>query len=223
MPQRTGKKILIYFFLLILAGSVNNISLSNIKLYKINTIKVTGLSDIENSIIVTKLKDLKLENIFFINSNQIKKIINLHTLVEKYTVYKNYPSTLEIKIIKTKFLAKINNEGRISIVGSNGKLSIVNNYKNELPYIFGKPEINEFLEFKKIIDQSKFRYDQIENFYFFPSKRWDIELKDKVVLKLPEKLTKDYLDYIFEILSNKNFNNIRLIDARIKNQIILND
>ena len=51
----------------------------------------------------------------------------------------------------------------------------------------------------------------------------DLELKDKVVLKLPEKLTKDYLDYIFEILINKNLNNIRLIDARIKNQIILND
>jgi len=223
MPQRTGKKILIYFFLLILAGSVNNISLSNIKLYTINNIKVTGLSDTENSIIVRKLKDLKLKNIFFINSDQIKKIINLNTLVEKYTVYKNYPSTLEIKIIKTKFLAKINNDGRIFLVGSNGKLSMVNNYKNELPYIFGKPEINEFLEFKKVIDQSKFRYDQIEKFYFFPSRRWDLELKDKVVLKLPEKLTKDYLDYIFEILSNKNFNNIRLIDARIKNQIILND
>tara|TARA_A100000164_G_C21877909_1_gene758633 strand:+ start:180 stop:851 length:672 start_codon:yes stop_codon:yes gene_type:complete len=223
MPQRTGKKILIYFFLLILAGSVNNISLSNIKLYTINNIKVTGLSDTENSIIVTKLKDLKLKNIFFINSDQIKKIINLNTLVEKYTVYKNYPSTLEIKIIKTKFLAKINNDGRIFLVGSNGKLSMVNNYKNELPYIFGKPEINEFLEFKKVIDQSKFRYDQIEKFYFFPSRRWDLELKDKVVLKLPEKLTKDYLDYIFEILINKNLNNIRLIDARIKNQIILND
>ena len=66
-------------------------------------------------------------------------------MVEKYTVYKNYPSTLEIKIIKTKFLAKINNDGRIFLVGSNGKLSMVNNYKNELPYIFGKPEINEFL------------------------------------------------------------------------------
>ncbi|MDC0046952.1 FtsQ-type POTRA domain-containing protein [Candidatus Pelagibacter sp.] len=223
MPQRTGKKILIYFFLLILAGSVNNISLSNIKLYTINNIKVTGLSDTENSIIVRKLKDLKLKNIFFINSDQIKKIINLNTLVEKYTVYKNYPSTLEIKIIKTKFLAKINNDGRIFLVGSNGKLSMVNNYKNELPYIFGKPEINEFLEFKKVIDQSKFRYDQIEKFYFFPSRRWDLELKDKVVLKLPEKLTKDYLDYIFEILINKNLNNIRLIDARIKNQIILND
>ena len=28
-------------------------------------------------------------------------------------------------------------------------------------------------------------YNDIQNFYFFPSKRWDIELKNNIIIKLP--------------------------------------
>ena len=35
MHQRKGKKILIYFFLLLLVGSINNISLNNFELKKL--------------------------------------------------------------------------------------------------------------------------------------------------------------------------------------------
>ncbi|MDC3126020.1 FtsQ-type POTRA domain-containing protein, partial [Candidatus Pelagibacter sp.] len=164
MLQQKGRKSIIYLFLLILAGSINNTSFNNTNFDKIQTIKVTGLSSTENFIIINKIKKLKLKNIFFINSDQIKKIIDSNTLVEKYKVYKNYPSGLEINITKTKFLAKINSQGNIFIIGSNGKLSKDYDNKNKLPFIFGKPNIQEFLQFKKVIDHSKFRYEHIKNF-----------------------------------------------------------
>ena len=90
------------------------------------------------------------------------------------------------------------------LLGSNGKLSETISTNQQLPFIFGKPKVEEFLNFKIIIDQSKFLYDEIENFYFFPSKRWDIELKNKIILKLPNEDIKNTLDYLFEFLDNKN-------------------
>jgi len=54
MHQQKGKKSLIYFFLFILVGSINNKSFSNIKFDKIENIKVTGLNQIENSNIKKK-------------------------------------------------------------------------------------------------------------------------------------------------------------------------
>ena len=42
MHQRKGKKILIYFFLLLLVGSINNIGLSNLKFKEIDNINVVG-------------------------------------------------------------------------------------------------------------------------------------------------------------------------------------
>ena len=61
------------------------------------------------------------------------------------------------------------------------------------------------------------------NLYFFPSKRWDIELKNKIIIKLPIENVSNSLDDIFRFLNNDNIKNIKTIDARVKNQIILND
>ena len=45
MHQQRGKRILIYFILLILVGSINNINLTKIKLINIKNINVSGLDD----------------------------------------------------------------------------------------------------------------------------------------------------------------------------------
>ena len=92
-----------------------------------------------------------------------------------------------------------------------------------LPFIFGKLDVKEFLNFKKIIDHSKFSFQEIENLYFFPSKRWDLELKNNIILKLSKDNPKLSLNNAFEVLNDKNFSNIKIVDARINNQIILND
>jgi cell division protein FtsQ len=223
MHQRKGKKILIYLFILIFAGSINNTALTKIEFENIKNISISGLNDEENLNILNDIKDLDLKSIFLINKNEISKIINSNNLVEKYEITKKYPHSLNIKITKTNFLAKINSNGQIYLVGSNGKLSDVKFSNKELPYIFGKPEINEFLKFIDIIYQSKFSLNEIENLYFFPSKRWDLELKNKTILKLSKDLTQFSLNEVFEILNDKNFHNIKVVDARIKNQIILNE
>ena len=112
---------------------------------------------------MNKLKNLRLGNIFFINKKKIEKLINSNSLIESYVVFKEYPSTLNIRIDKTKFFAKINDNGKNYLVGSNGKLTLIDSGYNQLPYIFGKPNVEEFLKFKKIIDSSKFSYDEIKN------------------------------------------------------------
>ena len=222
MHQRKGKKILIYFFLLLIVGSINNIKLNNLKFTEIN-IEITGIEESEKKIILENINNLNLSNYFFINRIEILKIINSISLVEKFSIFKKYPDTLKIKIQQTKFLAKINYKGKEYFVGENGKL-IKSTFSNKnLPYIFGKPDINEFLLFKKIIDQSKLSYKEIKNFYFFPSKRWDIELRNNTIIKLSKNTNIDSINTVFKFLGDKNFDNLNIVDARINNQIILND
>ena len=190
---------------------------------KIDNINVVGLNDYENVILLQKIKDLNLGNIFLINKKEIINLINQNTLVEKYNISKKYPSSLDVNIQKTKFLARINNNGKVFLVGSNGKLSKNDFSNNELPFIFGKPDINEFLNFKKIIDQSNFPYNEITNLYFFPSKRWDLELRNNRIIKLSQNFTKESLELVLEFLHDNDFKDNKIVDARIKNQIILND
>jgi cell division protein FtsQ len=223
MQQRKSKKILIYFFLLILVGSINNTNLSDLKLHNINEINIIGLDIKDKSILLNKIKNYHLNNIFSINKNDLINEIELNSLVEKYLIFKRYPSTLDIKIDKTKFLAKINKNGQIFYLGSNGKFTKNDFSNNQLPYIFGNPDINEFLSIKQIIDKSKISYSEIKNLYFFPSKRWDLELKNNTIIKLPNDNTNLALNLAIEFLYDKEFINKKIIDARIENQIILDD
>ena len=223
MHQRKSKKVLVYFFLLIIVSSISNNSINNFKLNKTQKINVSGLNENDNQKLLNEIKNLSLDNIFILKKSEIIKLINTNTLIERYEVFKIYPSTINIKIVKTNFYAKINNEGKTFLIGSNGKLTLNSSDYSELPYIFGKPNINEFLKFKKIIDKSKFSYTQIKNLYFFPSNRWDLKLKDDILVKLPNKFTYETLDYLYEFLENYNGENFNMVDARIENQIILNE
>jgi len=223
MHQRKSKKILIYFFLLFLVGSINNINIDNLKFQSIKNINVTGLENEDNSIISKKIKNLKLDNIYLINKKDLNTLIESNNLVEKYFIFKKYPSSLNINIDKTSFLARISKNGKIYDLGSNGKL-IENKYSNnQLPFVFGNPEIIEFFNIKKIIDESQISFEEIKSLYFFLSKRWDLELRNNIIIRLPNDNIKESLKLASEFLHNNEFKDIKIIDARIKNQIILND
>ena len=218
MQQRKSKKILMYFFLLLVVGSINNINLNGLKFQNINIINITGL-DIKNKLILLKkIENFNLNNIFLVSKIDLTNEIVSNSLVENYSVFKRYPSSLDINIEKTKFLAKINKNGQIFFIGSNGRFIKSDFSNNQLPFIFGNPEVNEFFYIKEIIDKSKISYSEIKNLYFFPSKRWDLELRDNTIIKLPNDNINLALSLAIEFLNDHKF-----IDARIKNQIILND
>ena len=218
MQQRKSKKILIYLFLLILVGSINNINFNNLKLQNINNINITGLDIKDKSTLFQKIESFNLNNIFLINKMDITNEIESNSLVENYFVFKRYPFALDINIEKTKFLAKINKNGQIFYIGSNGKFIKNGSLNNEPPFIFGNPTVKEFFKIREIIDKSKISYSEIKNLYFYPSKRWDLELRDNTIIKLPIDDIDLALNLAIEFLDDN-----KLIDARIENQIILND
>ena len=223
MHQRKSKKIITYFFLLFILGSINNTYLSKVNFYDVKNINLFGLSDSDSENLLIEINTLNLKNIFNLNRNEINDLIESKPIVEKFKIIKKYPSTINIQIQKTNFLAQLNQTGDIMLIGSNGKLSRNTIKNNKLPFIFGNPKIEEFLKFKEVIDDSKFSFKEIKNFYFFPSGRWDIKLYDNILIKLSKNYTQNKLDYVYEFIKSQNNKKLNIIDARIKNQIILND
>jgi cell division protein FtsQ len=221
MHQRTNRKIIIYLFLFAILASVNNFKYINLQLFKIDLINISGLNDTENSNLYEKITDYKKKNIFFINNLEISKNINSNNLVEKFWVFKKYPSTININLIKTNFLGitKINNIDYL--IGSNGKLiKKRNDQVIDLPFIFGSVDANDFLILKKILDKSNFDASKIENFYYFKSNRWDIKTKKGLVIRLPSEVNVNLLNTVNQIIEDENFKNIKTLDFRQTNQII---
>ena len=221
MHQRTNRKIIIYLFLFAILASVNNFKYINLQLFKIDFINISGLNDMENSNLYEKIINYKKKNIFFIDNLEISKNINSNNLVEKFWVFKKYPSTININLIKTNFLGitKINNIDYL--IGSNGKLiKKRNDQVIDLPFIFGSVDANDFLILKEILDKSNFDASKIENFYYFKSNRWDIKTKKGLVIRLPSEVNVNLLNTVNQIIEDENFKNIKTLDFRQTNQII---
>ena len=222
MPQQINKKILLYFFLFILLGTFNNKNLNKFEFPKINRVNISGF-ETHNNNFQEKLEILKLNNLFLLKKSQIEELFDTNNLIEEYKIFKKYPSSLEVEIIKTKFLALLNIDGKTFFVGSNGKLIDTKDNLKDLPYIFGNLDMNNFLSLKRIIDNSTLEFKEIKNLYFFPSGRWDVELSSGILIKLPNEKLKESLDLSLNLLNNEKFVNVKLIDLRQKNQVIVNE
>ena len=221
MHQLISKKVIIYLCLFFLLATVNNSSIINLRLPKIEKIKISGFSLDQNTHVRDIIENLKSKNIFFINQFEIKKDIFSDNIIEELNIFKNYPSTLIVDIKKTQFLAVTKKDGDDYFIGRNGKLIKKNQSISKLPYVFGDLNINDFLEFKKNIDNSNFEFKQILNLYYYKSKRWDIETSKGYLIKLPRENISEILNLFVRLSKEKNFNDKRTIDFRQKGQIIL--
>ena len=220
MHQLISKKVIIYLCLFFLLVTVNNNSIINLRLPKIERIKISGFNLNQSNQVKNVIESLKSKNIFFINQFEIKKNIFSDNVIEELSIFKNYPSTLIVDIKKTQFLAVTKKDGENYFIGKNGKLIKKNQSIAKLPFVFGDLNISEFLEFKKNIDNSNFEFKQILNLYYYKSKRWDIETSKGYLIKLPRENISEILNLFVRLSKEKNFNDKRTIDFRQKGQII---
>jgi len=225
MLQQIDKKqkLFIYFFLLLLLTTFNNLSLINseyLKL-KINQIKVSGLN-VENNLKISEdfNKSLYQKNIFLISKDNFVSILEKNNLIHSFKVRKIYPNSIEVQIKKTELLAITNYNKKKFFIGSNGKLINFESSNKNLPYVFGKTKISNFIAFTKIITKSKFNFEEISELYFFPSGRWDIKSRKGILIKLPETNLLKALNLAEQIVTNEIFKNDKVIDLRIYNRVI---
>lgn len=222
MPQKKSKKIFIYLIMFLLIGTLNNKNLNNINFTSVNKIKVLGLDDKSNLELIDNLNFLKISNLFFLNKSKINEIINSNNIVDSYLVFKEYPSSITVKIDKTKFLAQIKKNDNNFLLGSNGKLIKTTKIKNDIPFIFGDFENKSFFALKNAIDQTDLDYNTIKSLFFFKSGRWDVETKNGILIKLPKNEVKRSLEVLIKFLKMTQKKKISEIDLRQNNQIVIN-
>ena len=223
MPLSKGKKIVIYLFLLIFFGSINNKYLTSTNFFEIKNLRLVGLNSEEKNNLLLKFEKIKTRNIFFLEKEELIKILNSNNLIESFVINKNYPSDVNIVIKKTTFLANIKIIDENFFIGSNKKLikSLVND--PSLPTVYRNPSLKDFFSINEKILKSSIKPNEIKKLYFFPSKRWDLELKDSTLIKLPINNSIKSLNNYFEIKDLPQFSNVKIFDMRISNQIIINE
>ena len=61
----------------------------------------------------------------------------------------------------------------------------------------------------------------IVNFYYFQIGRWDIQLANNKIIKLPQNNIEDAIKKSIELLEREDFENYNIIDLRVGGKIIV--
>ena len=156
-------------------------------LFKIKNIEIKNNFLINKSEIEEKLSTIRKENIFFIKREDIVKPLKNIDFLEKIEVKKRYPNTLVLNIFETKPVAILFKNKAKYILDSSSNLILFKQDigLNNLPGIFGEEAENNFVYFLNLLKKNNFPIKQIKNFYYFQIGRWDLQLANNKIVKLP--------------------------------------
>ena len=194
---------------------------------KINELTIKEIKFENNEI----LKDQELisifsflynKNIIFLNSYELKKNIDQKSFIEKIEIKKIFPNKLLIKVFEKEPIAILIDkyQKKYYLGKKTGLIEFkkILKYKN-LPIVKGERK-----NFKKLFDnlnKINFPTDQILSYQYFKANRWNIEMIDKKILKLPGKNYIKSLVNFMSIKDKSNFKEYKIFDYRLNNQLIL--
>ena len=159
------------------------------------------------------------QNIFFLDKKNFEKLIDRNDTKE-LIVKKIYPNKILVNFTPTKPIGIIENKGNKIVLGDNGKILDIEINENNFPIIRGSENISHIFDVVNLLISSKFNYNNIENIIFFKSGRFDIKLKNKILIRFPINYSKQIINYGSDVLNNKEFVNSKIIDLRINSRII---
>ena len=190
--------------------------------FEIKEIKIENNKILENQELINLFSFLYEKNIIFLNTLELKKKIDQASFIEKLEIKKILPDKLVIKIFEKEPIAiLIDKFQKKFYLGKKFDLieyRKISKYK-DLPIVRGEFKSFEIL-FNNLV-KINFPVSQILSYHHFEVDRWDIEMNDKKILKLPAtNYTKGLINYM-NIKDKTNFEKYKIFDYRLNNQLIL--
>ena len=215
------KQLVVAFILFTLLTTVTFKEKITISQLNIKKIIVENNSLVKKNDVKKLLFSIYDKNIIFLDNKEIEKALTQNSFIETFEVKKKYPQTLKIRIFEKKPIAILLNKKEKFYLSDKIELIEFKNIKKyqDLPYVFGNR--GEFKIFYDDLKKINFPFDLINKYTLYETKRWDLETKDKIVIKLhPKKYLKNIQNYL-DSRNKQNFKNYEIFDYRIDNQLIL--
>jgi cell division protein FtsQ len=191
--------------------------------FKIEKIIISNNLLVNRDDILLKLDKIYGKNIFLIEREDIEESLQNVNFLKKIEVKKKYPNVINVKIFETKPIGILFKDKTQYLIDNSSNLIEAKKKMNfdELPNIIGDGAEKNIANFYEQLEINKFPTDGIKNFYYFKIGRWDLELSDNRVIKLPHNVDNNIIKKTADLLNRKDFKNYKVIDLRIDGKIIV--
>lgn len=225
--MKKSKKIVLLFVFLIFLSTYhpkirNDSSFEFLSRFRINSIEILNNSFIETNEIKQHLTEVYNKNIFLLKTEAIQNPLRTIDFIESIEIKKRFPNKIIITVNEEEPMAIFIQKGTKSYITKSGKII---QYKenlplNNLPLVFGLDAQKNFVEFFNLLKKNKFPVSLIRKFYYFNINRWDLHLKNKKIIKLPDSKFIEAAKTAIILLENEDFEKYTVFDLRIHGKII---
>ena len=215
------KHLVIAIALLILLTTINSQQKIAISKFNLKEIIIENNLLLKDKDIINLLFPIYNKNLLFLKNTEVKRALMQNSFIESFDIKKKYPSTLKIRVFEKRPIAILLNKKNKFYLSE--KIDLIEfkslpDYQN-LPYVFGNKD--DFKIFYKDLKKINFPTDLIEKYTLYETRRWDLEIKNKKVIKLPSKNYITSLENFLDLKGKNSFEKYKLFDYRISNQLIL--
>ena len=193
--------------------------------YNLKKIEVIGLTNLNKDEILIFFNKFKNNSIFLLPVKEISNEIKKNKWIKEVNIRNDYKNTLKVNIKEEIPIGIYENNNQKILFSKNLVILEIleknHDYKNLINFYGENSIINSKHLISKIDQDIK---QMIQSLIFVENRRWNIRLKNKITLKLPEKNLEEAIkNYkkIYSNLSNKDLKDIEIIDLRIPNQAII--
>ena len=211
---------LIVFFVFLKFPSLLNSSFQ-IKNVIIEGSEKSNISEIENN-----LSEIK-GNLIGLNFDYIKEIVESSEWVKRASIKKVLPSTLKINLTENDPYAIYFQQGKSFLIDLDGSIVTeidLDNYEDDLLFVRGEnsPELLEQL-IRDISITFPNLTQTLEEVEFIEKRRWNLKLKNKLLVKLPDVNIQKSLKNLKQLFEEQEVmeSNIIEIDLRIPGRAAL--
>lgn len=219
------KRIYFYIICLFLITSITNQEILNNfkKLFLIKKININLDKPELNNKILLNLDYLIDKNILFLNKKNFLTKISSINYLENIKIEKNYPSTIIFSANKTKLLAFTFINQKKYYVGENNQFISAEdiNISKNLPTIFGKFNISEFIDLQNELNNQNIDQSSILKYFFHKNKRWDLYYPNNKIIMLPNKNITKAITLYKKFETENKIGPDTIIDLRIENRLVL--
>ena len=121
-----------------------------------------------------------------------------------------------IKLIPCDIIINIIEPFTRSIQNPNILQDIIS-FTQTIPSVYKQYCVNLY----NILNSQQLKTNEIEYYYYFKNRRWDLVFSNGLTLKLPAKNKKDSIKIFKKLIDNDKLTNAKIIDLRVHNQIVL--
>ncbi len=231
MQERTVKyiniicSILITFFLLISVSIYYFPNLAS-KYFILSQITING-SEKSNINIIKKEIYNHTSDLLSLDLKEIKEIIEQEQWIKRVNLKKVYPSTLVLDIIENDPYAILRDEGKYYLVDIDGTIITEKNKDDELENFIIISGDESPLALKGLVKELNIHFSelisQLNKLDFIERRRWNITLKNNLLIKLPDSKIDKALENLKNLFVNEEVlqSNIIEIDLRIEGRASL--